>query len=109
LTLGVSSQNFVAGDLVVNFAMREVRVRDRIVALTSTEYRLLEELVRHAGKVLPHQFLLEQVWGPEYTRDTQYLKVFIRRLRQKLGDDAEHPQYIQTEWGMGYRFVQPHG
>ena len=108
-TLGVSSQNFVAGDLVVNFAMREVRVRDRIVALTSTEYRLLEELVRHAGKVLSHQFLLEQVWGPEYTRDTQYLKVFIRRLRQKLGDDAEHPQYIQTEWGMGYRFVQPHG
>ena len=108
-TLGLAGQRFVAGDLVLDFATHEVRVQDQVVQLTSTEYRLLEELVRHAGKVLPHQFLLEQVWGPEYTRDTQYLKVFIRRLRQKLGDDAEHPQYIQTEWGMGYRFVQPHG
>jgi DNA-binding response OmpR family regulator len=75
--------------------------------MTSTEYRLLEMLVQHAGTVLPHQRLLEQVWGPEYARDTHYLKVFVRRLRQKLGDDAEQPRYIQTEWGIGYRFVAP--
>jgi two-component system, OmpR family, KDP operon response regulator KdpE len=75
------------------------------VQLTSTEYRLLEVLTQHAGQVLSHQQLLEQVWGPEYVHDTHYLKVFVRRLRQKLGDDAEQPRYIQTQWGVGYRFV----
>ncbi len=76
-----------------------------MVELTPTEYVLLEELVRHAGTVLPHELLLERVWGPEYRHDTHYLKVFVSRLRQKLGDDAEHPRYIQTQWGTGYRFV----
>ena len=61
--------------------------------------------MRHAGTVLPHQYLLEKVWGPTYVNDTHYLKVFVRRLRQKLGDDPEQPRYIQTEWGTGYRFV----
>jgi two-component system KDP operon response regulator KdpE len=51
--------------------------------------------------------LLKQVWGPEYVGDTHYLKVFVRRLRQKLDDDTEHPRYIQTAWGTGYRFVAP--
>jgi two-component system KDP operon response regulator KdpE len=76
-----------------------------VVPLTSTEYRLLEELARHAGTVLPHSYLIEHVWGPEYGGEDHYLKVFIRRLRRKLGDDAEQPRYIQTEWGVGYRFV----
>jgi DNA-binding response OmpR family regulator len=67
---------------------------------------LLEALVRHAGQILPHQFLLEQVWGRDCVGDASYLKVFVRRLRQKLGDDAERPHYIQTEWGIGYRFVR---
>ncbi len=98
-------QSFVSGDLSLNYKIREVRLGDGVVPLTSTEYRLLEELVRHAGRVLPHQLLLERVWGPEYVGDNQYIKVFIRRLRQKLGDDPEHPRYIQTEWGIGYRFV----
>jgi len=93
------------GDLSVDFATHEVRVGGEIVHLTSTEYRLLEELVRRAGTVLPHQFLLTRVWGAEYVRDTQYLKVFVRRLRKKLGDDSDRPRYIQTEWGVGYRFV----
>ncbi len=99
---------FTAGDFSLDFNSHEVRVRGEVVPLTSTEYRLLEELVRHAGMVLTHRVLLEHVWGPEYTRDTHYLKVFIRRLRQKLGDDGEQQGYIQTEWGTGYRFVQPH-
>jgi DNA-binding response OmpR family regulator len=57
--------------------------------------------------VLPHQFLLERVWGPEYTNEEHYLKVFVRRLRRKLGDNAEQPRYIQTEWGIGYRLAAP--
>jgi two-component system, OmpR family, KDP operon response regulator KdpE len=102
-----AGQTFTAGDLSLDFATHEVRVGGVVVPLTSTEYRLLETLVRHAGTTLPHQLLLEQVWGPEYVGDAQYLKVFIRRLRQKLGDDAEQPRYIQTQWGVGYRFVPP--
>ncbi len=93
------------GDLSLDYATREVRLRGEVVKLTSTEYRLLEELVRHTGTVLPHRHLLEQVWGPGYVGDTHYLKVFVRRLRSKLGDDSEHPRYIQTEWGIGYRFL----
>ncbi len=102
-----SGRIFAAGDFSLDYAARKVRVRGEVVRLTSTEYRLLEELVRHAGTVLPHRYLLEQVWGPEYVGDTHYLKVFVRRLRQKLGDDPEHPRYIHTEWGIGYRFVPP--
>jgi two-component system KDP operon response regulator KdpE len=83
-------------------------VRGAAVRLTTTEARLLEELMRHAGRVLSSRYLLERVWGPEYTAEGHYLKVVIRRLRQKLGDDAARPGYIQTEWGAGYRFVAPH-
>jgi DNA-binding response OmpR family regulator len=99
--------DLAVGDLTLNTATREVRLAGSVVPLTSTEYRLLEELARHAGRVLPHQYLLERVWGPEYLGDPGYLKVFVRRLRQKLGDDAVHPRYIQTEWGVGYRLVAP--
>jgi len=100
--------DFASGDLAIDFTTRRVTVRGVVVELTPTEYLLLEQLVRHAGTVMPHQLLLERVWGSEYTNDTHYLKVFVSRLRQKLGDDAEHPRYIQTQWGTGYRFVPPH-
>ena len=93
------------GDLSLDHVTHQVRVRGEVIRLTSTEYRLLEELVRHAGTVLPHRHLLEQVWGSGYLGDAHYLKVFVRRLRRKLGDDAERPRYIQTEWGIGYRFL----
>jgi DNA-binding response OmpR family regulator len=99
--------DFAAGELTISFASRSVRVRGEEVKLTPTEFRLLEELIRHAGMVLTHQVLLDRVWGPEWIGDQNYLKVFVRRLRQKLGDDAEHPRYIQTEWGIGYRFLSP--
>lgn len=85
----------------------EVRVQGTVVPLTSTEYRLLEELVRHAGTVLPHHYLLGHVWGAEYAAETHYLKGVVQRLRRKLGDDSEQPRYIQTEWGVGYRFIPP--
>ena len=77
------------------------------VPLTSTEYKLLEELVMHAGQVLSHRQLLERVWGPGYSSEFHYLKVFVARLRQKLGDSSEQPRFIQTDWGTGYRFVPP--
>ncbi len=104
----VEETDFTLDGLTVNFSTHEVRLEGDVVALTATEYRLLEELVRHAGTALPHQLLLERVWGPEYVNDIHYIKVFIRRLRQKLHDDADQPRYIQTIWGIGYRFVPPH-
>jgi two-component system, OmpR family, KDP operon response regulator KdpE len=96
------------GDITLDTAMRAACVRGAAVLLTSTECRLLEELMRHAGRTLPRQYLLRQVWGPEYTAEAHYLKVFVGRLRHKLGDDPEHPRYIQTERGSGYRFVSHH-
>ncbi len=102
---GVARPSLVAGDVAIDEALREVRVRGEVVRLTSTEYRLLEELVRHAGHTLPQRYLLEQVWGPAYGHEAHYLRVFVRRLRRKLGDDPAHPRYIQTEWNTGYRFV----
>jgi DNA-binding response OmpR family regulator len=97
---------FSSNDFVFDGASREVLVDGKTVRLTSTEFRLLEELVRQAGQVVPHHVLLERVWGSGWTTDPSYLKVFVRRLRQKLGDDAERPRYIQTEWGVGYRFLR---
>lgn len=99
--------DIASGAFSLDLARHEVRIGGELVSLTSTEYRLLEELARHPGMVLSHQMLLEQVWGPEYIGEIHYLKVFIRRLRRKLGDDAEHPHLIQTEWGLGYRFLPP--
>jgi DNA-binding response OmpR family regulator len=101
------SARFVVGDVSLDVNARTVQVRGETIQLTPTEFRLLEVLLRHAGSVLPHQQLLDEVWGPEYKANQEYLKVFIRRLRQKLGDDMEHPRYIQNEWGIGYRFLFP--
>ena len=97
----------VYGDLRIDFAARQVTTPDGTVRLTATESRLLEELVRHVGAIVPHARLLERVWGDAYVDEVHYLKVFIGRLRRKLGDDAEHPRYIETHWGLGYRFVVP--
>ena len=84
-----------------------MRLRGEVLALSPLEYLLLVELVRHAGRVLPHQYLLEQVWGAGHARDVRYVKEFVGRLRRKLGDDAAHPHYIETIWGTGYRFLLP--
>ncbi len=93
---------YAAGDFMLDFTTQEVRLRGEVVPLTALEYRLLAELVRHAGTVLTHRYLLEQVWGPEYVGESHYLKVFVQRLRQKLGNAC-----IRTEWGIGYQFVPP--
>lgn len=97
----------IVGDLTIDPRTHEVTVGGQPVPLTATEYRLLDVLARNVGTVVPHRRLLEWVWGDEYVRDVGYLKVFVRRLRQKLGDDADRPRYIQTHWGVGYRLVPP--
>jgi len=99
--------SFVSGDLEVDFAKQEVRLRGDRVELTPTEYKLLYHLVRNAGHVLQHGTLLAKVWGREYIDEVDYIRVYIRRLREKLGDDPEHPRYIQTERRLGYRFLAP--
>ena len=95
------------GDVWLDTTTREVRVRDEPVRLTAAEFRVLEALLRHAGVVVPHRVLLGHLWGEEYAGEPDSLKVFVRRLRRKLGDDPARPRYIQTEWGVGYRFVAP--
>ncbi|HET7829314.1 MAG TPA: response regulator transcription factor, partial [Candidatus Limnocylindrales bacterium] len=99
--------SFRSGDLEVDFARQEARLRGERLDLTPTEYKLLYHLVRNAGHVLQHGTLLAKVWGREYVDETDYVRVYIRRLRDKLGDDPEHPRYIQTERRLGYRFLLP--
>jgi DNA-binding response OmpR family regulator len=97
-------QPFSSGDIQLDFARREVIVRDHPVALTGTEYRLLYHLVRNAGQIMTHEALLARVWGREYTDEISYLKSYINRLRNKLEQDPRHPEYILTEYGVGYWF-----
>jgi two-component system, OmpR family, KDP operon response regulator KdpE len=92
------------GDLEIDPGRRLVRVDQQPVHLTPTEYRLLEALATNAGKLLTHAWLLHRVWGPAYQSGAQYLRVFIRQLRKKLGDDATRPRFILTEPGLGYRW-----
>lgn len=99
--------SFVSGDVEVDFPKQLLRVRGEEVPLTPTEYRLLYHLVRNAGRVLPHSMLLAKVWGHEYTEELDYLRTYIRRLRNKIELDPDHPQYLLTERGTGYRFRQP--
>jgi two-component system, OmpR family, KDP operon response regulator KdpE len=93
---------FCTGDLSVDLARHVIKLRGEDVKLTPTEYQLLRVLVQHAGKVLTHRFLLSEL-RDELT-DVQYLRVYIRQLRQKIEADAAQPQYILTESGIGYRF-----
>jgi two-component system, OmpR family, KDP operon response regulator KdpE len=92
---------FVSGDLTVDLAARAVRVKDKEVHLTATEYALLHELVRHAGKVVTHRQLLRAVWGPNAEEQSQYLRVYVTHLRKKIGID----KLIKTEAGIGYRLL----
>ena len=101
------SPSFRSGDLEVDFAAHEARLNGVHLDLTPTEYKLLYHLVRNAGHVLQHATLLAKVWGREYVDEIDYIRVYIRRLRDKLGDDPDDPRYIQTERGLGYRFIAP--
>ncbi len=98
--------DFVAGDLAVNFESRQVTLRGEAVRLTPVEYKLLYHLVRNAGRLMPHQTLLDRVWGEDYGATTDQLKVFVSRLRAKIETEGG-PRFIETERGLGYRFVRP--
>lgn len=92
--------------LAIDLAKREVIVRGQVVKLRPTEFRLLYHLVQNAGWVMTHEMLLSKVWGPEYRDETQYLRLYITYLRQKIEEDPAHPRYILTERGVGYRFKE---
>jgi two-component system, OmpR family, KDP operon response regulator KdpE len=96
---------FHVGDLSVDLVRRIVKVGDRVVKLSPKEYELLRILVQHSGKVLTHKFLLGELW--DNLTDVQYLRVYVRQLRQKIETDPERPQYILTETGIGYRLRAP--
>ena len=96
--------SFASGNLEINFTQRRITVGDKEVKLTPTEYALLQLFVLNAGKVLTHAYLLNKVWGPEYSDERQYLHVFLRRLRTKLESDPANPIYIVTIPGIGYQF-----
>ncbi len=93
------------GDLEIDLTGHIVRLRGEEVRLTPTEFALLEQLVVNAGKVLTHRTLLQKIWGPEYSGEAEYLRVYINRLRHKLEPDPANPRYLLTEQGVGYRFV----
>src|SRR6185436_17754825 len=93
------------GDLQIDLSLRTVKKNNELVKLTATEYSLLAVLAKNEGKVLTHQYLLRQVWGPGYVSQSQYLRVFIAQLRKKIENDPNHPKFILTEAAVGYRFV----
>ncbi|AXI02074.1 two-component system response regulator KdpE [Aquirhabdus parva] len=101
---GATSQ-FIFGDVVVDLARRTVEREGQQVHLTSTEYRLLSVLIRHAGRILTHTQLLKEVWGPNHSEHSHYVRIYMANLRQKLEKDPTQPEYLLTEIGMGYRLM----
>lgn len=96
---------YSVGELQMDLEARRVFLAGKELHLTPIEYKLLATLVRHAGKVLTHRFLLKEVWGPGKVDDVHYLRVFMAGLRRKLEADPSHPRYLLTEQGVGYRFA----
>jgi two-component system, OmpR family, KDP operon response regulator KdpE len=92
-------------DLEVDLAGHIVRLHGAEVRLSPTEFALLKLLITHAGKVVTHRMLLQSIWGPEYSGEAEYLRVYMNRLRHKLERDPANPRYLLTEPGVGYRFV----
>lgn len=101
-----AAPDFVAGQLTVNFQNGSVSVGDQAVHLTPHEYRLLTQFVRNPGRLMTHEALIRRVWGDGSDAGTEHLKVFVSRLRAKL-ERGVGSRYIETERGIGYRFVMP--
>jgi DNA-binding response OmpR family regulator len=91
-------------NLVIDFDKHEVMMDDKRIDLSPTEFKLLSCLVKHKGRVLPHEFLLRQVWGEEYSGELDHLRLYISYLRRKIEVNPSKPELIQNEWGVGYRF-----
>ena len=103
----VSRQGFKAGPIEIDFAQHLVTTAGNAVKLTPTEYRLLAYMASNANRVLMHRELLRAVWGPEYGEETEYLRVYMRYLRQKLEPEPSNPQFLLTQPAAGYMFHQP--
>jgi DNA-binding response OmpR family regulator len=103
----VARQTFQAGPIEIDFAQHRVTVDGQPVKLTPTEYRLLTYLASNANRVILHRELLRAVWGPEYGEETEYLRVYLRYLRQKLEPEPSQPRYLLTQPGAGYMFYLP--
>jgi len=91
------------GDVEADFEKRQITVGGREVHLTPNEYKLLQVLIKYAGRVVTQRQLLNEVWGPQHTEQSQYLRVYVAQLRRKLERDPARPRYLQTEPGVGYR------
>lgn len=98
-----SPDNFLIGDLKIDFKKRRVFILDEEVHLTPMEYKLMALMAKYAGKVLTHKFILEEIWGAFSGNDTQSLRVFMANIRRKIEKDPAQPRYILTEVGVGYR------
>jgi two-component system KDP operon response regulator KdpE len=94
------------GPLTIDLAVRAVTLNDKRLTLTPKEYRLLQVLAQHAGNVVTHQHLLKEVWGSIHVLDTHYLRIFVRKLRQKIEPNADSPKILLTELGVGYRLAE---
>jgi two-component system KDP operon response regulator KdpE len=103
----MTQKPFVAGDFTMDFQKRRVIVNGKQVKLGPTEWKLLSQLVQNAGRVMLHADLLRKVWGPEYGGETEYLRVYVNYLRNKIEQDPSHPKFILTEHGVGYMFKKP--
>lgn len=95
------------GDLRIDLALRHITIAGEEIKLTKREFDVLWYLARHADRIVTHQQLLREVWGPAHEHETHYLRVYVRHLRQKLGDDPANPRYIGNEPGVGYRLLVP--
>ncbi len=100
------AEEFYIGGLRIHFSKRTVTLDDEAIHLTPIEYRLLELMSKHAGKVLTHNFILKEIWGPNSGSEMQSLRVFMANLRRKIEADPTQPRYILTEVGVGYRMVE---
>jgi two-component system KDP operon response regulator KdpE len=99
----LNEPRYSVGDLCVDLVRRQVFMGEQEISLSPTEYSLLAVLVRHAGTVVTHRQLLREVWGPQYARESNYVRIYIKHLRRKLGDDPMAPRYLLSEPGVGYR------
>ena len=93
-----------SGDIEVDLVARTIKKQGKLIKLTQTEYNLLALFAKNEGKVLTHQYILNEVWGYGHQNETQYLRVFVGTLRKKIEDSPNHPERIITESGVGYRF-----
>lgn len=96
------------GNLSIDYIGRTIKKHGQVIKLTSTEYQLLILFSKNEGKVLTHQFILKTIWGNSFQEESQYLRVYVAQLRKKIEDDPNHPLFIITESGVGYRFTNGH-